>query len=214
MASYKRILIGCGVMLAAGSALAQTVDLRVSGTIAPAACAAVFADGGVLDYGSIDPADLNGPGSSGTDLGYHPFGYVISCDAPIALATSWIDGRQSSGWGDFFGLGTQGNTSVGGYRIYNLNNNGGARGDGMPVALIVSVDDGASWASMAGGLQPQKRDGSRLEAYAVPGTLVPAAYETYTGTFAARAFVRGSDHLDMSRRIVLDGTATMVLRYL
>jgi hypothetical protein len=212
MSFSKKVLLGSLLAFSASSAFAiDTADLRVIGTIAPTACIPTFAGGGVIDYGVIPTASLSP--TVATPLQVRPVSYTISCDAPIAIGTSWTDSRTSSavgGGNTAFGLGMQGAASIGRYTIAQPAGSG-ATGDGNPVDLIGRGTAGV-WVAVVGGVQTNS--GQVIQSYAAPGTLVPAAYSTYTGTFDVAPIIHPTSTLDMSNSITLDGLSTMTVRYL
>ena len=212
MSFSRKLLLGSLLAVSANSAFAvDTAELRVIGTIAPTACTPNFAGGGVIDYGVIPPASLSP--TVATPLQVRTMSYTITCDAPIAIGTSWQDSRVSSAVGGGptgFGLGLQGTASIGRYTLAQRPGSG-ATGDGAPVDLISRNGTAPRIAVVGGG---QNNAGAVVQAYAAPGTLIPAAYSIYTGIFEVAPSISPTSTLDMSNSITLDGLATMTVRYL
>lgn len=211
MSFPKKTLLGSLLLLSATSAFAvDTADLRVIGTIAPTACTPTFAGGGVIDYGLIPSASLSP--TAPTSLQRRTMAYTITCDAPIAIGTSWSDSRASSAGADnySFGLGLQGSNSIG---LYNIRDRlAGATGDGAPVDVISSSNGGVTWSVSADALQ--LRGNALIHGYAAPGTLVPAAYSNFAGTIEVAPTISATSTLDLTSTITLDGLSTMTVRYL
>ncbi|MHC8375395.1 DUF1120 domain-containing protein [Pseudomonas sp. MDT1-16] len=207
----KKALLGSLLLLSATSAFAvDTADLRVIGTIAPTACTPTFSGGGVIDYGLIPSASLSP--TVRTSLQRRTVSYTIACDAPIAVGTSWSDNRASSAAANdySFGLGLQGSNSIGDYSIRDRLV--GATGDGAPVDVITSTNGGVTWRASTDALQV--RGDALIHGYAVPGTLVPAAYSNFAGIIEVAPSISATSTLDLTSTITLDGLSTMTVRYL
>ncbi|MDI3270808.1 DUF1120 domain-containing protein [Pseudomonas sp. AL03] len=209
----KKALLGSLLALSATSAFAvDTADLRVIGTIAPTACTPTFAGGGVVDYGNIPTASLSA--SVATPLAAKDITYVIHCDAPISIGTSWGDSRAGSsisGGGFAFGLGTQGVAKIGRYGVTHMT--GLTTGDGTTVDIIFKQGNGPWTLGNAGG-SPVASDGTVIQSYAPVGTLIPGAYTDIAGTLRVGATIAPTSTLDLSTAITLDGLSTMTVRYL
>lgn len=213
MKRTQQALLGGMLMLGlTGAHAADIANMQVTGIVAPAACTASFGDGSAIDFGSIPVTDLHDDPTSSTRLPQRTISYTITCDMPTIFATSWEDGRAESGARQsFFGLGLQGDTPIGRYRVYQLPSSP-PLADGRPATLIVSDDNGATWRAVTEGVQ--WRDDSRLHGYAAPGSLVPAPYAQVVGTFYVRAAISPTEQLDLSESINVDGLSTMTLFYL
>lgn len=216
----KKTLLGSLLLFSATSAFAvDTADLRVIGTIAPTACTPTFAGGGVVDYGNIPTASLSR--TDATLLATHTISYTITCDAPIAIGTSWSDGRSGSASianlpvgfsaASAFGLGKQGSADIGRYVMEHAS--GSVTGDGVPVSLIIQ-NNGAAWATSPINYILNGSGVDRVYSYAPTGTLVPGAYTTVAGTINVSATIAPTSTLDLTNSITLDGLSTMTVRYL
>jgi hypothetical protein len=207
----KKMMLGSVLLLGATSVLANTADLRVIGTIAPSACTPVFAGGAVVDYGVIPPATLGQ--TTGTTLAAHDVGYTITCNAPIAISTTWSDAR--AGTADLpglnsFGLGAHNGVNIGRYSLTNIA--AGTTGDGNPVSLIQRNTAGSGWVQPTNGFI--SNDGIREYSYAAVSSLVPGAYSVYSGTIRVTAYITPTQNLDMSTTVTLDGLSTMTVNYI
>ena len=58
MKNMMKTACAIAVLAASANVMAESVDLVVKGTIAPIACKANLAGGGVIDYGVISPESL------------------------------------------------------------------------------------------------------------------------------------------------------------
>ncbi|MHC8375392.1 DUF1120 domain-containing protein [Pseudomonas sp. MDT1-16] len=106
-----------------------------------------------------------------------------------------------------FGLGKQDATNIGLYTIAPVN----ATGDGTPVDLIMS-DTGAPWVAASGS--NMAHDYNRIVSFAPAGTVVPGAFQNFSGTFNVTATIAATSTLDLSQSITLDGLSTLEVRYL
>jgi hypothetical protein len=210
----KKVMLGSVLLLSATSVFAETADLRVIGTIAPSACIPVFAGGATVDYGVI-PGDSLG-NSTATNLAVRQVGYTITCNAPIAISTTWSDGRAGTAnpvGGTRFGLGTHSGAPIGSYRLFQSMT---VTGDGNPVALIsrgpgstgawLAANPGANGAAIG-------TDGNQYS-FAPTGTMVPGAYQVYGGSINVIGTIAPTNTLDRTTEITLDGLSTMTVSYL
>jgi type 1 fimbria pilin len=216
----KKALLGSLLALSATSAFAiDTADLRVIGTIAPTACTPTFAGGGVVDYGRITTATLSR--TNVTTLPTRTINYTITCDAPIALGTSWTDSRADSPNSNempagvaasyAFGLGKHGSANIGRYLLNQPRTS--TTGDGNPVEVIVS-DNGSGWYAPVQPYNILSRGTSRIQSYAPVGTLVPGVYSEVSGTVEVTASISPTSTLDLTSTVNLDGLSVMTVRYL
>lgn len=193
---------------------AQSVDLRVTGTINPHACTAAIGGGGIIDFGEIPAKTLNK--TAATVLPTKSVPFSITCVAPTLVAVTPFDNRGDSmirGLNAMtddvnFGLGTAGDAKIGGYTMQF--EPGTFTADGRPVFTVASLTDGATWiASTFGRLQrPQLRSWSRTAG----GT--PVAFSNLAGMLTVTAAINRTDALPITQKIELDGSATIELVYL
>ncbi|WP_409281468.1 DUF1120 domain-containing protein [Pseudomonas defluvii] len=209
----RRVLIGSVCLIGATSVYAsESAELRVKGIISPAACTPSFS--GIIDYGYIDPKRLNP--TAETRLPEKQLSYTINCAAPVTVATTWVDARkgtESDGHDPLlndivFGLGLQGSNKIGKYFVKNDTS---ITADGQPVDTIYQLQSGGAW----------QNDGDRyqiatntIHAYATPGTLIPGSYSSIASAVKIDTYIAPTENLDMSKNVVLDGLATMTMRYL
>lgn len=212
---FKTIALGTLLSVTAGSAFASTADFRIIGTFVPGSCLPTFASAGVVDYGNIASGDLDLVAA--TPLGTRSIAYTISCDAPIEIATTLIDNRTGSASTvatTHYGLGSKGTVNTGFYTVAQLPGSASA-GDASGIAAVDLIErDGTTgaWSAVTSGVQAG--DGSRQQAYAPTGTLIPGAFQEYAGTLQISASIAQADSLDLASEIVLDGLATFEVRYL
>lgn len=213
----KAILAAVILASATNAFAGSTAELRVIGTVIPGSCKPEFAGGGAVDYGKISAGDLSATAVS--PLQPRQITYTITCDAPIAIATSWVDNRSStvSTWTDSrFGLGSQGLNNIGYYGVTLIPAQ--TMADGNAVDTIFADGGSDTWlnvTSVAG--QNAVKPGAtlnRLYSYATSGTVTPEAFRVYSGALSVRAFIERTSTLDMTAPLVLDGLSTMEVRYL
>lgn len=214
MKVFRKALLATLIMASASNVFAaDTADLTVTGVIKPVACTPSFVGGGNVDFGNISPTKLSS--TSHTKLGLRSVNYTITCDAPIAMATRFVDARAGTGWTTgadklSFGLGKSGKGWIGGYILQQKNND--LLVDGKAASIIHSGDKGASW--VADGDVNHVIDGSTLVSFAPSGTLIPGAYKTVAGKLQLETMIAPTSQLDLSSDIRLDGLATMEVVYL
>ncbi|WP_073523168.1 DUF1120 domain-containing protein [Pseudomonas fluorescens] len=212
MSFSKKVLLGSLLALCTTSVFAvDSADLRVIGTIAPAACTPTFAGGGTVDYGLISTSSLNA--ATATPLAKKTIDYNITCDAPISISTAFTDSRAGTAFipgPASFGLGMQGAATIGRYTVAHVV--GSATGDGNAVVILQQNNPTRPWAATVTG--DVYHDGLRTYSYgsaASPDT--PGTYTTVTGTLAVTATIAPTDTLNLSETITLDGLSTMTVRY-
>ena len=191
--------------------LASGADISVKGTITPAACTARFIND-TLDFGDIRAEDLSAVQLN--LLGTRQVDYLISCDAPTAVATSWTDNRAGTSHGgkpQQFGLGLEGDRKIGHYELTHVEKD--TMADGERVSLLVSLD-GIYWEPGANQGFKVWRFGNQAYGFASSGATDPEAFSHYHGRLELQAFVAPTRELDLSKDVDLDGNATLSLVYL
>lgn len=163
MNPMKKTVLAMVVMAAAGHAMAaDSVDVKVIGTITPAACTPVLSGGGTVDYGTIKANTLSP--TAYTVLDEKTLDLSITCDSPVKVAMKAINGRPDTaagvteGTGGFAvspvalgakgnahvaGLGLDGTAKVGGYNVALAD--AGNTLDGAAAGNLLSDDNGTSW---------------------------------------------------------------------
>lgn len=200
------------------------IDLRVTGTIVPAACSPFLTGGGVVDYGTIKAEELNQ--TSFSVLESKDIGFNIRCDAPTRVGLTAVDNRSSSKipgilettlGADYtsnytYGLGTTtDNKNIGGYALRMKEGSFSALS--IPLRTIMSLDDAATWiATINDGAMAQTGHVSSWSS--LTGPLAPSPIEVLTGVLEIQAVINKTEDLDIKDNVVLDGLATLELRYL
>jgi hypothetical protein len=187
---------------------------RFTGTFVPGSCQPTFASSGVVDYGNIAVSDLNPVAV--TPLPVRTIAYTISCDAPIEIATTLTDNRAGSASATaatHYGLGKKGSVNTGFYTVAQLPGTATASNPGGTALVdLIERDGTGAWTAVTSGFQAG--DGTRQQAYAARGVLTPGAYQEYAGALQVIASIAPADSLDLTSEIVLDGLATLEVRYL
>lgn len=207
---------------------ADSVELRVTGTISPVACTPTLGGGGTIDYGTIAANTLSR--DSYTVLDEKTVDFSIACDAPAKVAVMVTSARTAApGITEFgdngFGKVPEGVTMSGGVTYVT-----GLGGDGkiggysltMPAADILLDSGGADvirkyatdtkWS--AGGVGSLGSDRKLHLSWADKGTLTPKAFTTMSGKLKAQAYINKSSELDLTQPVTLDGLSTIELVYL
>lgn len=209
---YAPLLWAC--MSLSVPAFAAT-NLTLSGQIAPSACTLSLSNNGEFAYGDIERSDLN----DDTQKWIRPVQQTVSinCHAPMRVALKFTDNRTDSivagaGWypNEIFGLGhDQAGNPIGGYYFYPNS----FQLDGVTAQYLTSHDSGQTWTHSFGGDLFRSAPGYRAS-WTTPGSFTPAAFYSATGLFKLVAGIDGTDNLDDSRAINLNGLTTMELVYL
>jgi len=206
------------VVIAPVPASAESAELRITGTIVPAACTPAFAGGGVVDYGTIPASSLNP--TAQTTLAEKSIQLTMTCDAPVRFGFKVIDERAASAVTSLetiqgatpnmkFGLGTSDGKNIGAYSLQVVRQN--ANGGGFSLALE-SGDGGVSW-----GFLNQRGlwgDGSRLVSFSNTTSNTPGANTSVTADIRVTTAIDQGSNLPLTHAIPLDGLSTFELVYL
>lgn len=90
-------LAASAVFSASSSIAADSVDLKVIGTITPVACTPTLSGGGTVDYGTIKADTLKA--DDYTVLPMRTLDFSITCDGNAKVAVSAISGRPGTALG-------------------------------------------------------------------------------------------------------------------
>lgn len=204
-------------MLSSVVAHAATAELKLIGTITPAACVPNFAGGGTINYGNIPAGSLNA--TVQTDLPIKTTTISVVCDAPTKFALRSLDERattvvdtltvSSATVSQKFGLGAAPNgANIGAYAIQLT----GGTSDRGAVPRMFSANDGATWATW-GGLV--RNNATTLMAWGDGVTPnVPAAHTSLTADISVVAAIDRASNLPLANEIDIDGVATFEVVYL
>ncbi|CAI1827695.1 DUF1120 domain-containing protein [Serratia quinivorans] len=229
-------LLAAGAVICASSAFAaDSVDLKVIGTITPVACIPTLSGGGTVDYGTIKSDTLKA--DDYTMLPIKSLDFSITCDGNAKVAVRAFSGRLGTAVGTAeapngaakppvgvtlfgkdsatstlraFGLGLDGTKKIGGYsmRLQLV----GSKADGVVVDNIYRYGPTGTWAKVANGILVTLEDTQISPA--ATGTLTPLAFKTLASSLDVQAFINKASELDITKPIHLDGLATLELIYL
>ncbi|WP_266168863.1 DUF1120 domain-containing protein [Dyella subtropica] len=211
-----------GLVALAPTTYAQSIDVKVIGTITPSVCTPSIAGGGVVDYGTIPAATLNQ--TAFNVLPEKGVAFTITCpDGPAHVGVTVVDNESSSmvagitaaiaaGFTDGYnyGLGTVSGANVGGY-VMRMKQ-GSFTVDGTATPTISSNDSGTTWlSSTSGGM-------GHFAGSMVSWGTTPAAGPTmgalFSGTLGVQAVLNKGSALPLTADVPLAGSATMTLVYL
>jgi hypothetical protein len=221
--------------ITSGTAIAESIDVKVIGTIKPPACTPSLAGGGTLDYGTINPNTLSD--DAFTLLEEKQVEFSITCDAAAKVAIVSSTGRalsavaQDGSLADValshfkifgstvtpsYGLGLTGTKGIGGYGL-RLDPKS-VTADSTSVDLIQNDYQNLGWVIAPTGslVSTQATVGGlkRNSTWAKTGTLTPISFTTMSGKFGVQAYINKKSELDLTKPIQLDGLATLELVYL
>lgn len=231
-------LLTAGAVVCASSVFAaDSVDLKVIGTITPVACTPTLSGGGTVDYGTIKADTLKA--DDYTVLPVKSLDFAITCDGNAKVAVNAFSGRMGTTVGDAeatngastipagitifgqdsststaqaFGLGLDGTKKIGGY--LTRFNNANAKADGVAVDTITRRGPTGTWLAAAQKTANLVSKTFLQPSWAATGTLTPVAFKTLATTLEVQAFINKASELDITKPIQLDGLATLELIYL
>lgn len=199
------------IVFSSASVAATTVDLRVTGTIVPAACDITLA-GGDFDFGSINSGSLNS--TSGTTLASPGSKSInVVCSAPTLVGIRAIDNRAGTATNstdDAYGVGQDARGAKIGYYLIEINAD--AVVDGSAAFKSWSNDAGVSWGAPSRTVLPH-----------TPGVVVswnrtspdadPDSVTLVAQPISVQLHIAPTNTLDTSSEVAIDGSATIELVY-
>ena len=218
MLSLKKTLLVTCLLAVSGSALAANkADLLVIGKIVPAGCNVTIGTGAPLDLGDIQVSALNPDPDKPTSLTVPSVPYNITCTAPIAISTSWVDNQEADGTflpsPNHFSLGKDASDAPIGY-LWIQHGSGASvavTGNGAEThANVITSANGITWTNSPYG-QASK---THRNSFAPVGASTPEAYTTYSGRFVIKPSIAPVNDLDLSTSLNINANATMELSYL
>lgn len=211
-----RIISLTAALLAAGSASANTVRMDITGSITPAPCTVSLSNGGSVSFGDLRAETLKHDVANALEA--KTVTVSVACNAATAYGLQISDDRASSvatgvaavaksGATDTqaFGLGMSGEQAIGAY-VVSLSD---GVADGTATTFIGSSDNGATW-STASMLAP---NGDTV-AWRSAADATPVQAKASSALLTINAAVVGTDKLDLSEAVDLDGSAVIELQYL
>ncbi|EJL85158.1 DUF1120 domain-containing protein [Pantoea sp. GM01] len=215
----------------AAPAVANSVDVNVTGRLVPVACTPSVVGGGIVNYGTIKAADLNSADGY-TILSGHTLDFSIACDSPTRIALKAINGRTDTLVGEndgengapappevqifglrgltSVGLGLDGTRRIGGYAL----NMTSPMVDGVTATSI--MQNGATWTVGLNALLYGGGASPRIWSWMDNGspTVTPSALENFNASLHLVAFINKPSELDTTKPIVLNGLTTLEVIYL
>lgn len=195
---------------------ATTADLKLIGTIVPAACAPNFTGGSTIDYGNIPAGTLNA--TAQTTLPEKTTKLTVTCDAPVKFAFSFVDDRSATVVTSLttipgalneakMGLGAADNgAKIGAYSLEISNE----AADTGTTRRLRSADAGATWVAFGGQLIPTYLYGFGDSATAA----APSAHKSISVDVRVVAAVDKTSNLPITNQIKIDGLSTFEVKYL
>lgn len=209
------ILLPLALTFAANTAIAaNSVDLRVTGTITPAACNISMTGGGDFDLGSIPAQDLNQTTETRKDVTGKTLN--INCSGPTLVGFTLHDNRPDSVPGPNRGLGLGFDSSGNQIGRWSLNLRTPLTVDGSAALVTRSDDNGATWYAVDNTAWPINTDTyNALASFAIIGTGdSPSPIVNASAAAYINAYINPSNNLNTSEEIIVDGSATIELVYL
>lgn len=217
----KSLLLAGLASAATGAFAAGSADLKITGTIKPAACDVTLSGGAVLDFGDIPANTLKD--TAFTNLGNKSVDVSVICGAPTKVALAATDGRSGSnvpGIGAFlfsnqsdastYGVGEVDGKKVGAYVLYS---------DTAPVvdaaagARLASDNGGTTWAASASASNAMTP--TRWHGFGDAGSLVPGQYKTIRQTYKVQLGLnKKADLPPLTKDVPINGLATFTIKYL
>ncbi|WP_157137843.1 DUF1120 domain-containing protein [Herbaspirillum lusitanum] len=226
----KHIFLTVLLVMSVAARAADTAELKVAGTVRPAACTLSISGGGIFDYGVIPVSRLSQ--TKATALEKKTASVTVACDdkAKVALrladnrpasavkgiaTTEYWQGTPGSGHDRYiYGLGTVRGSNVGAFTAQLRD----ATGDGKR-QYVIAVEGAAGngpiggWSSMPVGLYFRPEASLYVVDNWGNGTIRDEGYETFSATLAIQATIDKLSNLPATGEIPLDGSATLELIY-
>lgn len=211
----KLSVIVCALLAPVLASAATTADLKLIGTITPAACVPNFTGGSTIDYGNIAATSLGA--TAQTTLPDKTTKLTVTCDAPVKFAFAVLDERSASAVTTLttvpgsnpqkFGLGTADDGSkIGAYSMIISNETAGS---GV-ARRLESTDSGTTWTPFSGII----REGSIIGFGNSATATAPGAHTSIAVDLMVGAAIDKSSNLPITNEIKIDGLATFEVKYL
>ena len=209
-----KIIFSTSIMSATSlSFAAPTDELKVIGKITPSACSPSFRET-TVDFGTILTANLKQSSSSQIPLQNNYF--QVNCDSPTKFSIEATDNKPetviSNVYGDpLFGLGSGG---LGIYTLHCYSCSRYADTDGASqVTVLISKDSGSTWLSPEFDNVIFYPSATNRVGFSSLGGVVPEAFKFVIIQIAIRPSIIGTNRLDLSSPIAMDGSFTFTLHY-
>lgn len=208
-------LLSSTLLASAMTFAAATADLKLIGTITPAACVPNFTGGSTIDYGNIPASSLSA--TAQTLLPEKTTSLSITCNAPVKFGFKTTDDRSASvittlstipGYTDTqkFGLGAAGNgAKIGAYSMQISK----STPDTGTANYTSSENNGVAWSASSGSI----RNGS-LMAWSKDASALPSSYTSMVADIRVVAAVDKTSNLPITNAITIDGMTTFEVIYL
>lgn len=188
---------------------ADSIDLKVTGSIIPISCTPTIIGGDTVDYGSI-PANSLTNEVIGNALALKTVVLSIQCGSPIRLAISAHDKRPpviNTQTGEAqYGFAEVKGKKIGSYLLSFYPKT--ITGDSMPSGVLESTD-ATTWAILPGNalMKPTAY-------YTLATGAAPSAYKTHNFTIDINPRLLRASDLPLTQEIKLDGLTTFEIKYL
>jgi len=200
---------------------AEDAELKVFGTIVPAACELTFPGGSETDFGKIDGSTLSP--TDFTPLPEQLIGFAIICDAPMAAGVNVVNNKPFAGLptgiGQALGLGPAPEAAypfaisdgqqVGGYALWS----DALTADGAAVVHIARRFTGPWTNGTYKVFSYFNGVAGNYHGFAAPGTSVPIAFTALTGNIRITAALNKAGALTLTDETPIDGSATVRISY-
>lgn len=228
----KVFLMGAVAMVLTGTAqAADSVDLKVSGTLVNGSCTPTLENSGVVDFGHIPLGNLSK--TSVNQLGKRNITLTISCDTTmpiawqavdnknttvqnIAVKNGLFDGTDCTELNNKFGLGkTAGNVNIGNYCL--VVNKDAMTVDGAKAKFIETSYRLAkgTWDTLTGADATNGVNGQwRYITASDVAKTEPLAGKVFVYPLVVTASIQETDALAITDNTNLDGSATISLVYI
>jgi hypothetical protein len=204
------VLLGAAVH----SQAASTTQLAVNGKIIPAACTPLLSSNGLIDYGKLSQQDLNP--DKNTPLAPQTMQVSVSCDAPTRFALRMADNRDGTANVNseiYYGLGLDHSGNRIGLYYMSFDPRQSLANE-QPVYGTESTTGGLAWRT-ANSNPIDIGANSYLGFTDIQGsTAGPMAIERLISQVTIRTVIAAKMNLDLSRDVLLDGSATLEVVYL
>lgn len=226
---YKILVLVVSLAIVATSGIAESIDVRIVGSIKPTACIPNITGGGTIDYGTISPNSLKKDAFNYLEV--RNVDFTITCDAPTKVALQARTNREKTAVGldgelwdvarDIPLLG--GIYDAHGLDLDSENNGVGGFGLRFETDTIIAdsnnvdsiIQDGnQQWVKSPNGSLIKGAGIKRLYSWSKTGEIDPTAFTNLTGTLSIQAYINKTSELDLTRPIRLNGLTTLELVYL
>ncbi|MNO51334.1 hypothetical protein D3C76_417260 [compost metagenome] len=196
-------------------AAGRSAEITLRARFAPAACHVKLSNGGRVDFGRMSKNDLDRDNS--TRLPPKGLTLQVGCDAPTPFALLMHDNRAGSATVNseiYYGLGLDNSSNKIGLYSLNVDPTDASADDFARLYRTDSTTDGAAWSRASSNPIPMAQRSLLGFTHNAGSLSGPVPIQNFTTKVTVEAVIAPISTLDLTDKVILDGSATLEVLYL